>query len=161
VAQADPIPWGNGSAFGAYIRPFSTLGHPNFLAAYLVMTLPIIACFAWQAARQRRRVALVVLVLVGSLSCLGILLSLSRGAGMEIFRDHPLCGCGLDTFPYAFAPKRTSEYWQSEWGATPTKAHNEAIHILATQGLLGAAAVVVLTGGLLVSGVRAWRRSNP
>ncbi len=223
VAQLDPIPWDNGARFGAYLRPGSTLGHPNFLAAYLVMTFPITAYYAWEAARQRQRLALVVLVLVGSLACLGILLSLSRGAwlafagttvllvlgwlppgrrcrwsvlvllagvvllaglgillasqavpgrsvlleslaerlrhlgdaasrrhiwraGLEIFRDHPVFGCGLDTFQLAFEPKRTVEYWQSEWGATPAKAHNEAIHILATQGLLGALAVVILTG---------------
>src|SRR5262249_30941818 len=42
---------------------------------------------------------------------------------------------------------------------TPGRAHNEAIHILATQGLLGGLALLVLLTGLVVAIVRAWRRS--
>ena len=40
------------------------------------------------------------------------------------------------------------------------KAHNEAIHVLATQGLLGAAAVAVLTVGLVLAAWGAWGRAS-
>jgi tetratricopeptide (TPR) repeat protein len=75
-------------------------------------------------------------------------------------RDAPVFGCGLDTFQLAFGRHRTAAYWHSEWDALPTKAHNELIHILATQGLCGAAALGVLTAGLLVATIRAWRRTR-
>src|SRR5262249_52005026 len=58
-------------------------------------------------------------------------------AGLAMFREHPLFGCGLDAFQLAFTPLRTLAYTQVEFDRTPGRAHNEAIHILATQGLLG------------------------
>jgi O-antigen ligase/tetratricopeptide (TPR) repeat protein len=229
VAGADPIGWDRASLspFGSYVRPFATLGHPNFLAAYLVMTLPLTALFAQDAARHRRWIVLAVLTFSGLPSALAIVTSLSRGAwlaavavsamllvgrggtgwrrlvpagvggfivlviagllavagrshwhgfldrvehvadlgarvhlwraGWQMFMDHPLFGCGLDTFALAFEPRRTVAYSLTEWNTTPTRAHNEAIHILATQGLLGAAAVVLLSFGL----IRACLRSGP
>ena len=51
-------------------------------------------------------------------------------------------GTGLDTFQIAFADKRTVAYWNLEWNGSPTRAHNEALNILATQGLLGGLAVL-------------------
>src|SRR5207244_3408898 len=56
--------------------------------------------------------------------------------GLAIYRDHPVLGCGPDTFQLAFGPKRSLAYWQVEWNLTPARAHNEAIHVLATQGLV-------------------------
>jgi O-antigen ligase/tetratricopeptide (TPR) repeat protein len=228
----DPIDWQGLSSVGGYLRPFGTLGHPNFLAAYLVMTFPITGYFLARALRERRRGAAVVLGLVGGASCLAVVLSVSRAAwlalacvvlvlligaacsrrwrlaaaaglmpvgavallggllawggdhpllgalrqrlerldehvsrqhiwdaGLAIFRDHPLLGCGLDTFQLAFSGKRTAAYWQVEWDLTPARAHNEAIHILATQGVVGAAALLALLAGLALAAVRAWRRT--
>jgi tetratricopeptide (TPR) repeat protein len=80
-------------------------------------------------------------------------------AGLAIFRDHPWLGSGLDTFQLAFGLKRTAAYWQVEWDVTPTRAHNEALHVLVTQGVVGAAALLVLLLGLGVAAVRAWRRA--
>jgi O-antigen ligase/tetratricopeptide (TPR) repeat protein len=233
VAGADPLGWGRVSDFAAFVRPFATLGHPNFLAAFLVMTGPLVAAFARDAARRRQWLPLAALALTGTLSALAVVLALSRGAwlaaacagvvllagwlrgglrrralaggavlvlgatglgllalvvpggpalvaraehlgddsgrlhlwraGLGIFRDHPLLGCGLDAFQLAFPGHRTVAYWLAgaEWGVTPLKAHNEAVHILATQGLLGAGAVLFLTAALLRAGVRAWRRAQP
>jgi tetratricopeptide (TPR) repeat protein len=45
-----------------------------------------------------------------------------------------------------------------EWDHTPARAHNEVLHVLATQGLLGAAALLVLAAGLAWAAVRAWSR---
>lgn len=73
-------------------------------------------------------------------------------AGMRMARDHPVRGVGLDAFGIAFPRYRPLEYWKVEWGFTPTKAHNEAIQILATQGVPGAVAglLVVLCAGYVV-----------
>jgi len=81
-------------------------------------------------------------------------------AGWDIFRDHPVLGCGLDTFQLAFAGKCTPAYWQVEWGATPYKAHNELIHVLATQGLLGGLAVGLIVWGTIRTGWRAWGQAD-
>jgi hypothetical protein len=78
-------------------------------------------------------------------------------AAWDLFRDHPLVGTGLDSFQIAFADKRTAAYWTIEWNASPTRAHNEALNLLATQGLLGAVAVAVFTVGVLLAARRAWR----
>jgi len=75
-----------------------------------------------------------------------------------LFKDHPWLGSGLDTFQLVFSSRQTPDYWHIEWGRTPAKAHNEVLHTLATQGLLGFAALVAWGTGLLVATVRAWRR---
>lgn len=84
-------------------------------------------------------------------------------AGIEVFADHPLSGCGLDTFQLAFQSKRTVAFWETpgEWGVTPLKAHNEAVHILATQGLFGAGAAGGFLAGLAWAAARAVRRAAP
>ncbi len=231
-AGLDPIAWGDRSNVGQYLRPFGPLGNPNFLAAYLVMALPLTVYYAQRAAADRRWYACAILALVGLLSCAAIVLSVSRAAWVALgcvalilvvgalgarrwrtaavvlglpagaaallvtaallggedgllgavrlrlehltdalsrwhiwdaalatFRDHPLFGTGPDTFQLAFGLKRTAAYWQIEWNATPTRAHNEFIHVLATQGLVGAVALLVALLGLAWAGWRAWRRA--
>ncbi|HZI89216.1 MAG TPA: O-antigen ligase family protein [Candidatus Polarisedimenticolia bacterium] len=82
-------------------------------------------------------------------------------SGLRMFADHPVTGAGLDAFVAAFPAYRTPELTRLEWGGTPGKAHNDAIQILATQGLLGglaALAILILTA--LALG-RVARRGNP
>jgi O-antigen ligase/tetratricopeptide (TPR) repeat protein len=233
VSKADPIAWAGLSNLQEYIRPFGTLGHPNFLAAYLVMALPIALAFVQRTAQQRRWFACAVFGLVAVMSLCAIALSVSRGAwlalaavavvlligwfrlgerrkvaavvvlllaatgvglfalGMSsgqqplvsivqrgqqfgeaasrqqvwqvavaIFREHPVWGCGLDAFQLAYERQRTVAYWMIEWNSTPAKAHNELLHILATRGLCGAAAVAVLMFGLVRGGAQTWRRAT-
>ncbi len=77
-----------------------------------------------------------------------------------MFVDYPLFGVGLDGFPLAFQKYRPVEYWHREWGGTPTRAHNEFLHILATQGLLGAIATLVITAGLGLAFIRILRNRD-
>jgi O-antigen ligase/tetratricopeptide (TPR) repeat protein len=79
---------------------------------------------------------------------------------MEIFRDHPIVGTGPDTFQLAFAPRRTPAFWRQEWNTTPTHAHNEFLHLLATQGVIGALAVLIFLVGLVLAGRRALSREG-
>lgn len=234
LAGLDPLAWGRTSEFGGITRPFATMGHPNFLAAYLVMVLPLGLVVLREAALQRRRVmtgflglstvvslalivasvsrgawlalavALVVLALglplvrerrgalTVTLAASGLLLivmviaALAGGRGgllqavadrtrhlfdmdsrwhiwaasLRLFRQHPVFGAGLDTFQVAFARERTVDYWLIEWNGSPTKAHNELLHVLATQGLLGGVAVLTMTIALAWSLLRALRRAE-
>jgi O-antigen ligase len=234
VAHLDPVAWQQVSDFRGYVRPFSTLGHPNFLAAYLVMALPFILYWAGRAFQYRRWWVCGSLGSVAIIAALSVGLSLSRGgwlalasvllvlavgwgwlagkmrgvlygsgvaigfaclitltvglnedaevlsplrqrwnqladvgprqyiwhAGLAILREHPFSGCGLDTFQLAFPAHRTVDYWRAEWNQTPTRAHNELIQILATQGLAGGIAVVVLLCGLGRAVFRAWRHGD-
>lgn len=82
-------------------------------------------------------------------------------AALRIFIDHPLVGSGVDTFQLAFQQHRAPEYWAHEWGATPQRAHDEFLQLLATQGALGG--LVALAGVVAVAGLarRAWRSPAP
>ena len=78
-----------------------------------------------------------------------------------MFCASPVTGSGLDTFRLGFGPQRTAEYWRFEDDSTPSKTHNEFLHILATQGSIGGVAALVLLSGLAVCGLGAWRRCGP
>jgi tetratricopeptide (TPR) repeat protein len=80
--------------------------------------------------------------------------------GLRIYRDHPVTGSGLDTFRLAFGSERRVEAWDENGDGTPTRAHNEVIHILATQGTLGGIALLALFAGLVWATVRAWRQTT-
>lgn len=235
VAHVDPIAWDNTSNMGAYVRPFATMGHPNFLAAYLVMVLPVLLYLADRAWMNKQWLALTIMAAVGVLACWAIFVTLSRGAwlamacaltvlalgwlrvgkarriagvilaivilaalgfgiacllsprgpelvqnllrrtrfftyaasrqhiwsiALKLFHEHPWLGCGVDSFHLAFCGKRGA-YWYTEWNTTPLRAHNIGLHLLATQGLVGAFAGAVFMAGLFTSGWRAWRRALP
>ncbi len=233
IAGLDPIVYARVSGLGGFVRPFATLGHPNFLSAFLVMALPLVVYALVRALGRGRRVAAGVLGAVAVVSGVAVAIAVSRGAWLalaaaalvvivgalatgqrravaaigalagagllalaglglalpggtggvvlagllqrvrqlgdagsrqhiwraawEIFRDHPLVGSGLDTFQVAFAGKRTAAYWAVEWNGSPTRAHNEALNLLATQGVLGALAVALLAVGLALATRRALR----
>jgi O-antigen ligase/tetratricopeptide (TPR) repeat protein len=81
-------------------------------------------------------------------------------AAWRIFLDSPLLGCGLDAFALAFQRHREPAYWLLEWDTTPYRAHSDVLHVLATQGLVGAGALGVMVVGLFVMGRRAWRAAG-
>jgi O-antigen ligase len=76
------------------------------------------------------------------------------------FRDHPALGVGLDCLWLAFGRYRTAAGWAAEWGETPLKAHAQPLEILATRGLLGGAAALVLLFGAGRAAMRAVRRPD-
>lgn len=229
VIGLEPMGWNDASQVGGFVRPFGTLGHANFLGAYLAMALPLLLYLVSRARRADERIPLAIWVLVTVLAVAGVVASLSRAAwfaaacgvvvwiagwpgvrwrrvagvlaatavvatlavswggwglvdglasrfrGLSdgggryqiwqtawlVFADHPWLGSGLDTFQLVFGSRQTADYWQFEWGAVPAKAHNEILHTLATQGLLGGLALLVWGAGLAVAAVRAWRRVEP
>jgi O-antigen ligase len=66
-----------------------------------------------------------------------------------VFRERALLGVGLDCFALAFAERRSAAAWVSEWGLTPLKAHNQPLEVLATRGLLGGAAALLVVYGVI------------
>lgn len=205
-------------------RLFGSLGNPNFLAAYGLMTLPVAGLLLLGARRKHGKGWLLAAVLVmllaifftksrgalyalaGEGAALALYLAYDRRRGGELWksnrrwflvlavlagltlllpnvrtsiqttvtrtlatlqmheikltprlyiwrsalqmiRDHPILGAGLDTFQITFPKYRLPEYWQLEWNGTPEKAHNFFLQIGATTGLLGLAAWLWLIFG--------------
>jgi O-antigen ligase len=56
---------------------------------------------------------------------------------LEVFREHPLVGAGLDCYGAEFERRRTKKHWSNEWGRTAQRAHNVVLQVLCCQGLLG------------------------
>jgi tetratricopeptide (TPR) repeat protein len=287
--RLDPFVWEETSAFAHWTRPFSTLGHPNYLAGYIVMVLPVVAWMAWQCAVSGRGRMALALTLLAAASCGVAVTSLSRAAwlviilevlaalaiggwwlakkphppgreeplpptpspkrrggatspmrergtspplppapspkrrggereeshrlgegaigfahrrifvlalfvvflagaagavalGMghafrqrveqitglggrgpiwagswRIFVEHPWTGCGLETFDFAFRRQGTAAFWRWEWGSSATRAHNDLLHTLATQGIPGGTAFLLLAGTLVWAARRSWQ----
>jgi O-antigen ligase/Flp pilus assembly protein TadD len=78
-------------------------------------------------------------------------------AGMRMAIDHPLLGVGTDAYIAAFPRYRTPEFWGLEWNVAPSKAHNEVIGIVATQGALGLIAALLV---VLFAGKAVWRAAK-
>lgn len=81
-------------------------------------------------------------------------------AAWDAFRESPVLGSGLDTFALAFQRHRPALYWAKEYDASPTKAHNEILHALATQGLVGGVAWCAVIVGVVWLGLGAVRRTQ-
>jgi hypothetical protein len=66
-------------------------------------------------------------------------------AAIRMWKTAPFLGIGTDTYEIGFRNRRTPIYWQVEPAGSPHKAHNDFLNILATQGLFGALASIILT----------------
>ena len=73
------------------------------------------------------------------------------------FREHPWLGWGFDAFALVDQTFRSPEAWRYEWGGTAGHAHSVIPQTLATEGILGALAL--LAAAIVV--LREWRRSPP
>lgn len=157
----------------------ATLSRGGWLAAALAGSLFVVGWFketprkGFSLQRALLAVGLVALLLIGCLllgggffsSLLQRLVHLSTSparqsvwhAAWQIFLAHPMLGSGLDTFTLAFTPIRGPEYWTIEWGILPRRAHNDLLHALATQGIVGGLAYLALPLILSWTWVRAWK----
>ncbi len=161
-----------------------TLSRAAWLGAGCATLILLGGCFIGRARRAGAALLVTLLVMAGvcfvvfeqewlpesvQVALSERLLQIDNGAGRrdiwqtgwQIYGDHPLTGSGLDTFRLAFGTRRTAAFWgDKDDDGTPTKAHNEAIHILATQGTLGGVALLALLAGLVWTTVQAWRRTR-
>ncbi len=69
-----------------------------------------------------------------------------KGA-LEVWKNYPLFGSGVETFAYAYYQYRPAEHnLVSEWDFIYNKAHNEFLNTAANSGTLGILAYLVLIG---------------
>lgn len=76
-----------------------------------------------------------------------------KGA-VRIWKQFPWFGSGTDTFEIGFRNQRTAYYWSIEKGGSPHRAHNDFLNVLATQGVFGALASVLLTLAIVLTARR-------
>ena len=84
VAGSDPTLYVRVAGHGGLVRPFATLGHPNFLAAYLVMALPLIVYALARALGHRHRLAAGALTIVAVAAGTAVAVAVSRGAWLAL-----------------------------------------------------------------------------
>lgn len=73
-----------------------------------------------------------------------------KGA-LEVFKNYPIFGSGVETFAYSYYKYRPVEHNSvSEWDFLYNKAHNEYLNYLATTGLVGFLSYVFMIGAFLV-----------
>lgn len=77
-----------------------------------------------------------------------------KGA-LEIFKNNPLIGTGVETFAFAYYKYRPLEHnFTSEWDYLYNKAHNEYLNYLATTGIFGLGSYLLMIGVLIWTVVR-------
>ncbi len=219
--------WSETSAVGQWQRPFATLGHPNLLAAFLVLATPLawwrcsrgsstekslrpflalaaigmialtLSRGAWLGAIAAGLVALalqpkwtsrfnvrwlVVSVVILSATVVGMNLfggDLMHGVNQRLshffdgsgrlaiwqtswtmFKENPILGCGPDLFQQTYGRYGGIAWWRIEWGRTPSRAHNDLLQILATQGTVGALALLFGLIAFFITFRRAWYKPD-
>lgn len=74
---------------------------------------------------------------------------------LDIFRNNPILGTGVETFAFAYYKYRPVEHnLTSEWNFLYNKAHNEYLNYLATTGLFGFGSYMFLIGLFLWKSVK-------
>jgi tetratricopeptide (TPR) repeat protein len=69
---------------------------------------------------------------------------------LAVWQRYPIFGSGVETFAYSYYQDRPLAHNQvSEWDFLYNKAHNEVLNYLATTGLVGTTAYLVLWGMML------------
>jgi O-antigen ligase/tetratricopeptide (TPR) repeat protein len=81
-------------------------------------------------------------------------------AAAQMFAERPLTGVGVDAFHLAFPRHRTVRYWEIEWAQTPVHAHDEPLHVAATQGIAGLAALAFFVWAVASTWRRALRQAR-
>lgn len=84
-----------------------------------------------------------------------------KGA-IDIWKQNPLIGTGVETFAYAYYQYRPAEHNQtSEWDYLYNKAHNEYLNYLATSGALGLGSYLLMIGWFLYLCIKKLAHANP
>lgn len=77
-----------------------------------------------------------------------------KGA-LDLWQKYPLFGSGVETFAYGYYQVRPIEHnLVSEWDFLYNKAHNEFLNILATTGIIGFLAYLLLIGSILITSIK-------
>ncbi|MDP3954972.1 MAG: O-antigen ligase family protein, partial [bacterium] len=83
-----------------------------------------------------------------------------RGA-VDIFKEYPLFGSGIETFAYSYYQFKPIEHnIVSEWDFLYNKAHNEYLNFLATTGAFGLGSYLLLIGWIFLWNVKTLIKTN-
>lgn len=67
--------------------------------------------------------------------------------GLDIWKNYPIFGSGIETFAFAYYAHRPAEHnLVSEWDFIYNKAHNEFLNIAANSGTIGLVSYLILIG---------------
>lgn len=70
---------------------------------------------------------------------------------IDIFKENPIIGSGVETFAYAYYKHRPAEHnLTSEWDYLYNKAHNEYLNYLATTGIFGLGTYLLFIGWVII-----------
>ena len=74
---------------------------------------------------------------------------------LDIFKHYPILGSGLETFAYSYYQFRPASHnLTSEWDFLYNKAHNEYLNYLATTGIVGFGAYMLVIGTFILWSIR-------
>jgi len=74
---------------------------------------------------------------------------------LDLFRQYPLFGTGVETFAYAYYKVKPLEHnLTSEWDYLYNKAHNEYLNFLATTGVFGLGSYLLIIAFFLLRAVK-------
>lgn len=80
---------------------------------------------------------------------------------IELGKQYPLFGTGVETFAYSYYFTRPNEHNQtSEWDFLYNKAHNEILNYFATTGFFGTGAYLVMIIAVFAVGLQIFKKSN-
>ncbi len=80
----------------------------------------------------------------------GVIRKIVWKGAIEIWKSYPIFGTGVETFAFAYYQFKPPEHnYTSEWDYLYNKAHNEYLNLLATTGIVGFGAYLVLIGCIL------------
>ena len=95
---------------------------------------------------------------------MGLQMASERGfhilVALEIFRDHPIFGAGLNNYGVEFLQYQYQVMGSQRLYDTPRSAHSTYFAILADLGLIGIAILVALLVAVARSGLKAWRTAS-
>lgn len=86
-------------------------------------------------------------------------------SSLAMFADHPMLGTGLSTFRDSYSAYRRADYYidgpgNAQYITVPEAAHNEYANILATQGLLGILAYLLIIAAAIGHIIKTMRRDT-
>jgi O-antigen ligase len=85
----------------------------------------------------------------------GVIRLLVWHGAMDIWKNNPIFGSGLETFAYAYYQYRPAAHnLTSEWKFLYNKAHNEYLNYLATTGTVGIVTYLLMIGSFLFFSAR-------
>lgn len=80
---------------------------------------------------------------------------------LDIWKNHPLFGSGVETFAFSFSRYKPIEHnLTSEWNYLYNKAHNEYLNMAATTGTVGLAAYLVLISSIAFLYIKQLKTQN-